>query len=76
MSAARSRFWFIYRMPLVLALFTLLGLTSGVLGDGVWDAVSWLGLGVPIVVIGWFMVRPAKAFTKPRAASSGQRIPC
>lgn len=58
MTNARSGFWFICRTPLILTLFTLAGLLAGVFGDGIWDAVSWLGLGVPIVVIGRCVLRP------------------
>ena len=57
-SRERSKFLSIYGAPTVLALVTLVGLISGVLGDGVWDAISWLGLGIPIAVIAWFVLRP------------------
>lgn len=51
------QFWVIYRVPAILALTTFIGLLSGVLGDGIWDAVSWVGLGIPIAVISWFVLR-------------------
>jgi hypothetical protein len=51
------QFWAIYRIPAILALITFIGLLSGVLGDGIWDAVSWLGLGIPIAVVCWFVLR-------------------
>ena len=40
----------VFGMPLLLALISLLGLVSALLGDGVWDALSWLALGIPVVV--------------------------
>lgn len=50
----------IFRVPLLLALLSLVGLLAALLGDGPWDAVSWVGLGVPVAVIVWFvMPRPA-----------------
>ena len=42
--------WRIFRIPIVLALATAVGLVAGLLGDGVWDAVSWFGLGAPLLV--------------------------
>jgi hypothetical protein len=40
----------IYRIPLLVALISTLGLASALFGDGVWDLVSWLGLGLPIAL--------------------------
>jgi hypothetical protein len=31
------------------------GLISGLLGDGVWDIVSWTALALPLVVAGYFV---------------------
>lgn len=36
---------------LILGAFTALGLLAALLGGEGWHAVSWLALGVPIVVI-------------------------
>jgi len=36
----------VWRWPLVLAALTAVGLTSALLADGLYDAVSWLTLGV------------------------------
>jgi len=38
----------IYRIPLVIAAVTAFGLTSALLGDGLWDVLSWLTLAVPV----------------------------
>jgi hypothetical protein len=43
--------WQIFRAPLGLALGSAVGLTSALLGDGVWDALSWLALSLPLVAI-------------------------
>jgi hypothetical protein len=37
-------------MPAALALSSAVGLLAALLGDGSWDILSWLALGVPIVV--------------------------
>src|SRR5262245_26124265 len=48
----------IWTMPIVLAALSALGLVSALLGDGVYDALSWMALGAPIAVAGWFAFRP------------------
>lgn len=45
----------IFAMPLILALLSLIGLVAALTGDGIRDAVSWLGLAVPVAVVGWAM---------------------
>lgn len=37
--------------PLVLAAFTTLGLLAALLGGEAWGPVSWLALGVPVLVV-------------------------
>lgn len=49
----------IWGMPLTLAVATTIGLTSALLGDGVWDRLSWLTLAAPLIAIGWYRTRPA-----------------
>ena len=46
-----NRLW---TWPIVLGVLTCVGLASALLGDGAWDALSWLTLGVPVAVAGWF----------------------
>ncbi len=53
----RSEFRRIWLAPLVIAIVSLAGLISALLGDGIEDAVSWVGLGVPVVVIVWARLR-------------------
>lgn len=50
----RSFQWRLWGMPIVLAVLSAVGLLFGLLGDGWWDAVSWIGLGVPVLVCAWF----------------------
>ncbi|MFK7700253.1 hypothetical protein [Pseudomonas caspiana] len=42
----RSTFWKTFAAPGVIALLTGLGLFAALLGDGWWDALAWLGMGV------------------------------
>ncbi len=43
----------IFAAPLVIAVFSLVGLVAALLDDGVYDLLSWLALGVPVAVILW-----------------------
>ena len=42
-----------------LALLTSVGLLSALLGDGIWDALSWLALVVPVALCVFHWARPA-----------------
>ncbi|EKT4522935.1 hypothetical protein QEM13_002183 [Pseudomonas putida] len=35
----------IFAWPLAIALLSAVGLFAALLGDGLWDSLSWLGLG-------------------------------
>ncbi|AXM95359.1 hypothetical protein ACU5P1_15555 [Pseudomonas plecoglossicida] len=48
----RRGLWGIFRWPLLIGLLAALGLLSALLGDGLYDVVSWLALGLPLIVIG------------------------
>lgn len=43
----------IFAWPMLIALLGLAGLCTALLGDGAWDALSWLGLGLPA----WLSIR-------------------
>jgi hypothetical protein len=47
-------------MPIVLSVVSAVGLVSALLGDGIWDALSWAALGAPVVVITWYLTRPVR----------------
>lgn len=40
----------IFAAPLIIAVLSGIGLVAALVGDGVWDAVSWLTLAIPIVL--------------------------
>ncbi len=44
-------------MPLLLAFLSVGGLVAGLLGDGIWDMLSWLSLGVLLATVGWHVAR-------------------
>jgi hypothetical protein len=46
-------------IPALLAVIGLVGLVSALIGDDVWDILSWLALATPLAVILRYVVRPA-----------------
>lgn len=57
MKDAASTFGRVFGIPALLALLSSIGLISALVGDGVYDIVSWLGLGIPIIVILYAMTQ-------------------
>ena len=47
----------IWGVPIVLAILTTIGLISALLGDGIWDALSAVTLGIPCLVGAWYCLR-------------------
>jgi hypothetical protein len=43
--------------PILLAILTVIGLLSALLGDGVWDALSAVTLGIPVLCCAWYGLR-------------------
>lgn len=64
----RRGLWMIFRWPVVLAVVSLFGLRSALIGDGVFDVLSWLGLGVPLGLLGvvWLRLRRANRLNSIR----------
>lgn len=56
-----------FALPLLIGLLSALGLFSALLGDGAWDAVAWLGLGLPAALGCWPLLKRRK---NDRAARS------
>ena len=48
----------IYKWPTLLFVIIAGGLLSALLGDGIWDRLSWLLLGIPLLVIVFCYMRP------------------
>ncbi|MEP4373210.1 MAG: hypothetical protein ABJ319_15860 [Alloalcanivorax venustensis] len=52
---ARKTPWQIFATPTLIALLSLVGLLAALLGNGVFDWVSWVGLAARVVIAGWAM---------------------
>ncbi|WP_415754359.1 hypothetical protein [Pseudomonas leptonychotis] len=50
-----------FALPLLIGLLSASGLLSALLGDGGWDAVAWLGLGVPTALSCWPLLRRSQS---------------
>jgi hypothetical protein len=44
-----------FAWPLAVALLSALGLIAALTGDGWRDALSWVGLGAPVLAVIWAM---------------------
>jgi len=42
---------------MLMGILSVIGLLAALVGDDVWDGLSWLCLAIPLVVIGWFLVK-------------------
>ena len=55
-----SSFLHVFGMPIILAVFSGIGLVAALLSDDLGDVVSWLTLGALVLVIAWYWIRPAR----------------
>ena len=46
--------WSLWGWPIAIAAVSSSGLVGALVGDGAWDWLGWLGLGVPCAVAAWF----------------------
>jgi hypothetical protein len=47
----------IFAMPALVGIVSCFGLVAALIGDGPFDAASWLALGAPVVLILWLTYR-------------------
>ena len=45
------RMTYTYPIPVLLGIITIFGLVFALLGDGLWDALSWGLLAIPILLL-------------------------
>ncbi|NEW86833.1 hypothetical protein DU475_06080 [Rhodopseudomonas sp. WA056] len=52
----------IFAAPLAIGVITALGLTTALLGDGLWDWISWIALALPVAVaVVYWQIGPKRA---------------
>ncbi len=51
--SARSRKQ-VWGMPVLVGALSLVGVGAGLVGEGMFDAVSWIALAIPVSVGLWF----------------------
>ena len=59
-SAPRRGLSGIFGIPLALALLSFGGLICGLLGDGIWDVLSCIAVGLPPALAAWYALKPAR----------------
>ena len=47
----------VWRVPILLAVLSALGLAAALVGDGPWDLLSWLALAAPVAACAWPLLR-------------------
>lgn len=52
--------WEVFRIPLLVAALSTWGLVSALVGDGIYDVISWITLGIPVLIIIWATTRSQK----------------
>ncbi|WNJ85063.1 hypothetical protein [Pseudomonas canadensis] len=57
MKPRQSNFWKVFGIPLEIGLLSATGLFAALLGDGLWDSLSWVGLGIPAVIGTWALLK-------------------
>jgi hypothetical protein len=45
----------VFLFPAIIAFIVGCGLASALLGDGIWDAVSWIALALPLIIIACYV---------------------
>ena len=55
--AARRNLVQIFCVPLLVAVLSVVGLVSALVGDGWWDTMSWTALGIPALLYSVFIWR-------------------
>ncbi|MEB0080209.1 hypothetical protein QN386_23425 [Pseudomonas sp. CCI3.2] len=50
MKAKRTSNWSVFAHPIWMGLLMAAGLFAALLGNGAWDMLSWVGMGIPAVL--------------------------
>ena len=47
----RNRTVYIWKMPFLMAVLTVVGLVSALLGTGLWHWLSWAAMCIPAIIL-------------------------
>jgi hypothetical protein len=50
----------IFLIPAIIAVVSCAGLISALVGDDIWDVLSWMTLSVPVAISIWYAFRRRK----------------
>jgi hypothetical protein len=68
MNSATAQIWL---WPAAIALLTVFGLLSALLGQSaVWWVLSWIALAVPLAIIVWFVVKGLPGKTRAESVKT------
>ena len=71
-----SPFWTLWGGPIVMGVLTTTGLLTALVSDTWGDWWSWVALGVPVAVMGWYSwPRTSAAITAARASGTSSSAP-
>jgi len=55
MSSNSKNVWMhLWGPPLLVGFISLFGLVCALTGDGVWDVLSWISLGIPVALMNYY----------------------
>ena len=60
----------IFAAPIVIGALSIVGLIAALVGDGWWDAVSWLSLTLPVLLYFFFVARRNRVRPSQEATES------
>lgn len=60
-SASASAALALWGWPIVFAVVVAIGLVGALVGNGGWDWLAWIGLGLPTAASLWFGLRRSRA---------------
>ncbi|MDD1522184.1 MULTISPECIES: hypothetical protein [Bradyrhizobium] len=52
--------WDVFRAPLLVGLVCAVGLGLALVGDGIWDGLSWLALSLPVGLAAFYWHRAGR----------------
>ena len=56
----KNPFWKVWGIPVLIGICSAIGLLSALTGDGFLDLLSWITLGVPVMLTIWYLATTKK----------------